>query len=146
MNEAAIVAKIRVEVKKRFPSAVFFKHQDLTTGGIPDISVSYAKQVTWIEVKLLKEKETASTFRQHIDALQLALNISLEREAECYYLIARLVKKALSAYLIHPTELRHVRAYSEAGSFDIQTLSRNSEKHGDFDTVLEELLERLKKR
>ncbi len=87
MTEANLVRSIIESLKKAFPRAVTFKHCDLMTAGIPDISVSFAEQNTWIEVKLFKEHETKSTVSKHFDRLQLATMRLLEAQGQAFYLI-----------------------------------------------------------
>jgi len=88
MNEATIVAKIKVELRKQLSKAVVLKLQDYNTSGIPDLVVNHARRVTYVEVKLLKSKETKSSFDKHFDKLQLATLRLLEQQARAYYFAA----------------------------------------------------------
>lgn len=46
-SSSALVKKL-----KAIPGAIAFKHNDMSTAGIPDISFTYLNQISWIEVKL----------------------------------------------------------------------------------------------
>lgn len=89
MNEATVVRMIIANLKKGFPRAVIYKHADIYTAGIPDISITCGKITHWIEVKFLKPVETQSTMSKHFDRLQLANMRLLEREGHAFYLIAK---------------------------------------------------------
>lgn len=51
MNEAGLKAGLVSEWRKRRGKYVVIRHEDRTTAGIPDISVTRKKTVAWIEVK-----------------------------------------------------------------------------------------------
>jgi hypothetical protein len=88
MNEAKVVRDVLTNLKRLLPGAVCFKHNDLSTAGIPDISINFRGRTTWIEVKLSRSEEGRSRFLRHFDRLQLASCILLERQVPAYYLVA----------------------------------------------------------
>lgn len=136
MTEAVVVRKILNILKKQMPKARIFKHNDLSTAGIPDISITWGQKLTtWVEVKLLDDNETYYTFRKKIDSLQLAQAILLQREGRCLYLIAYFRDKKLEALLIEPNVLaqRHE-------SLSVTDLSVVSIFNGPFELTIEHLM------
>ena len=136
MRESLIVRKLRYQLEKQLPEAVVFKLSDLRTSGIPDVCVNYRRAVAWVEVKLLKEHETLSTFRQHLDALQLAMCIKLERQVFCRYLIA-MPGHPLQGVVIQPSALRQVR---EDDTLNFDELRRLATDVGSLDVVIDDLV------
>ena len=51
MNEATLKGALVKAMRTTMPGAVVFRHEDRFTGGIPDISVTWAGIATWWEVK-----------------------------------------------------------------------------------------------
>jgi hypothetical protein len=51
MNETYLKKCLTRELRKRMPTAVVYRHEDAFTAGIPDISVTFLAQTSWIEVK-----------------------------------------------------------------------------------------------
>lgn len=88
MTEANLCTKLRADLLRLLPGAVITKHHDLSTAGVPDLSVNWCRRTTWVEVKLLKPRESRSAFRKHFDALQLANNLLLERQQTTFYFVA----------------------------------------------------------
>jgi hypothetical protein len=60
MNEADLKSKLVKFLRKKIPSSVVFRHEDKLTGGVPDISVTYANTTTWIEAKFIRGRITFS--------------------------------------------------------------------------------------
>lgn len=55
MNEAALVSKLKASTLAALPPpAVFFKHHDGSTAGVPDCSVNHERATWWIEVKYVR--------------------------------------------------------------------------------------------
>lgn len=101
MNEASMTRDIIRDLRKAFPRAVIFKHHDLSTAGIPDMSVTFNNLTHWIELKFFKNNETKSTIDKHFDRLQLATMRLLERQGPAFYLIGmqrRAVGTALAVW------------------------------------------------
>jgi len=129
MNEAQFVEKIRHRMKEKVPNAVILKLQDFNTSGIPDLAITFKGYTHWVEVKILKDHETVSTFKKHIDALQLATCWKLGEHGKCRYLIGYPVAKDLHACLIYPNELRQLREALTTGAFDRLLLSKYASYH-----------------
>jgi hypothetical protein len=91
MTEKNLVTEIKSHLKKQLPGAVVFKHNDGFTAGVPDISMTY-HGITWIEAKLLKTCETASSLKKHFDLLQLATLRLLARQGRAFYAVGYLVE------------------------------------------------------
>jgi hypothetical protein len=107
MNESNIVQKTIKDLKRLLPGAVIHKHNDLSTAGIPDISINYRMRTTWVEVKYVRAAETKSKFVKHFDKLQLASNILLSRHAPTFYLVAYETDAGTKAFLYQPDYLRN---------------------------------------
>lgn len=58
MLEGTFTQKITAELRKQLnrEGFIIWKHNDMTTRGIPDFSVSYEIRTIWFEVKLGKNK------------------------------------------------------------------------------------------
>jgi hypothetical protein len=56
MNEAAITRDLKDFLISKNGGGPVIKHSDQSTLGLPDLSVTGAKQTVWIEVKLVKFK------------------------------------------------------------------------------------------
>lgn len=51
MSEAQIQTSILKYLKKKYPTALIFKHADKTRCGVPDIQFIYYGNTVWLEVK-----------------------------------------------------------------------------------------------
>lgn len=51
MNEKTLLLKMVKQLNKDLPNATIFKHADRVTAGIPDVSVTWKRMTTWLEVK-----------------------------------------------------------------------------------------------
>ena len=60
MNEASLLASLVNICKDRMPGCVVFKHFDVTTDGIPDLSITWGKRTVWVEAKYDKGKVRAT--------------------------------------------------------------------------------------
>lgn len=96
-NEAALAAEVAGRMKELLSVPVVFKHHDVSTAGIPDMSVTYGGLTFWVELKLVREGETEAKFRKHFDPLQLAQCRLLERQGRCFYLLALEGRKTAAA-------------------------------------------------
>lgn len=119
MNEATIVGKIHDAFKRQLPKAVYLKLNDMSTTGIPDLAITYGGHTLFVEVKLLKEKETPSQFKKHFSGLQLTYCRLLEREGRCCYLIAYQKYGATYALIVKPHRLAY---FLEKGGTDVAGL------------------------
>lgn len=67
MIESDVKGKLRDVLKGTIPGAIVIRHEDKTTAGIPDVSVSRERRTIWIEVKHSKPGQTYSpTERQKL--------------------------------------------------------------------------------
>lgn len=121
MREADVVAKIHEAFKKQLPRAVWLKYNDLSTTGIPDLAVTYAGRTTFVEVKLLRTKETPSSFKKHLPSLQLATCRLLEGQGRCLYFLAY---GDAFAVTVRPQRLAY---FLEKGGAEISGLLRPEE-------------------
>ena len=55
MTENEHTRELVAEIRKRLPHGVAWKHTDLATAGIPDLSVTYRARTIWAEAKLIDE-------------------------------------------------------------------------------------------
>jgi len=51
VDEAVITKSLMAALNLAMPGGVGFKHFDVSTDGIPDISFTWAKRTLWVEVK-----------------------------------------------------------------------------------------------
>ena len=51
MNEKTLVSGLVANLRTELPGSTVFKHADLVTAGIPDISVTWSGWTSWLEVK-----------------------------------------------------------------------------------------------
>lgn len=116
-----IVPKIKDAIAKKAPTAVILKHNDYSTVGIPDLSITYLdlnsqrSKTTWVEVKLLKEDETLSSFKKHFSGLQLTQAILLERQGYAYYFVAYPLAGLLCGAIFSP---RALKVFLDQNMFD----------------------------
>jgi hypothetical protein len=54
MTEATLVGALIGALKKEMPGCCVLKHNDGSTAGIPDLSVTYRGRTAWIEVKFTR--------------------------------------------------------------------------------------------
>lgn len=52
MKEAVAVKRFSKVLAEAMPGCVIFKHYDLVTAGIPDLSVTWNRKTCWLEVKV----------------------------------------------------------------------------------------------
>jgi hypothetical protein len=135
MKEADIVAKIKTELLKQLPGAVILKLNDISTKGIPDLAVNWARRVTYVEVKLLRPKESESTFRKHFDKLQLATCQLLDNQIRCWYFIG--LPGGREATLVRPYVLKNILDHDDIGVENFKTLA--SEAAGGINLVIDQL-------
>lgn len=106
MNEAQVVRRLVAALKVRLPGAVIFKHADMVTAGIPDISVTWRGKVDWLEVKYLKAGETIFTARRKFDKRQLVQCERLEAQGACRYVVAYQGHDGLVLRVLRPSQVR----------------------------------------
>ena len=61
MTEATLKAALRKAIIKRIPGVVVYRHEDLFTAGIPDVSVTLPPRTVWIEVKFANGRKASPT-------------------------------------------------------------------------------------
>ena len=132
-TEAQVVAKIELALKRQLPGVVVFKLNDYSSANIPDLAINYKQETTWVEVKLLKPKETTSKFKQHFQLSQLASNQLLWRQGQVYYFIA--YDKGEQAVIANPNEVNKMLEYDPPNLDQLINLSR-----GDFNDVVDYLI------
>jgi hypothetical protein len=86
--EGAFNRKLKKALTAALPNCVVLKHNDISTGGIPDFSVSNGVRTLWIEVKMKGnfctplQMNTLMRFREA--ALEIVANKD-GKEASLYY-------------------------------------------------------------
>lgn len=80
MTESTLKAALVPVLKVVMPGAVVFRHEDKHTAGVPDISVTWRKRTTWLEVKYINPKFIGKE-------VQLVTAMLLDREGYCYYVL-----------------------------------------------------------
>ena len=56
MNEKSLVLALVKVLRVELQNCVIFKHADRVTAGIPDLSVTWRRRTTWLEVKYANPK------------------------------------------------------------------------------------------
>ena len=51
MNEASLTRSLVKALERELPGCVVFKHFDVVTTGMPDLSVTWGRRTCWVEVK-----------------------------------------------------------------------------------------------
>jgi len=108
MTEATVCTSLRAALLRLLPGAIIYKHHDLSTKGIPDLSVNWHDRTAWIEVKLMKPTEPVAAFKKHFEAVQLANAVLLERQVMTLYFVTYPINGELRAVLWRPTDLHHL--------------------------------------
>ncbi len=144
MTEAKIVRKIVAHLRASLPGAVVFKHADLVTAGVPDISVTFRGKTVWLEVKLLTGCETRSSLSRHFNRLQLATMRLLQKQCLVYYLTAYPDKKGLGLALLLPDGIAEWLE-DDLGVLSMSGLLLYAHTHlGSFKDTLANLTEKVK--
>jgi hypothetical protein len=95
------------------PAFVVFRHEDLFTGGIADISVTGRGRTSWVEVKILKAGESLRKCVRGKAALQLATmeKLAIASDGRAWYVIYDLRKpKAPETLIYAPSAVRSTLA------------------------------------
>ena len=78
VNEATLKQELVLAFKKSLPGAVVFRHEDKFRAGIPDISVTWNRMTTWLEVKYITSRLIQRRI-QHVTVCDLA------EAGSCFY-------------------------------------------------------------
>lgn len=54
MTESYVKSELVRYLRCAFPAAVVIRHEDVATAGVPDISLTYAGNTWWVEVKVAR--------------------------------------------------------------------------------------------
>ena len=136
MTEATLTLGLRRALRARLPRAVIYKHSDSVTAGTPDLSVTWSRRTTWLEVKLFKTKLEKREL-QHFQMVNLAeqgsafyVVYSLKPDPRVYLLVPSLLDQ-LPDWIRFDTDLSHTqgiikydRLNHEAIAIAVQRLHR----------------------
>lgn len=82
MNETKLKTKLVKFLRKNLENSIVFRHEDIFTAGIPDISVTHNGTTLWMEVKhVTPQKPFKSTGLQKHTACQL------EKYGKCIFVV-----------------------------------------------------------
>jgi hypothetical protein len=98
MNES-ILKQALVRTLKKNLVAVIFRHEDIRTSGIPDISVTANKHTIWLEVKYTKTNSVLSTGIQDERCRQLA------KTGHCWHIVYSEQHGQKKTYIVHPKDI-----------------------------------------
>jgi hypothetical protein len=73
MKEGEVTRDLVKHLRKSMPGSVIFKHADMITAGIPDISVTGYGRTIWLEIKISKNGKFKSTNLQDESMRKLAM-------------------------------------------------------------------------
>lgn len=112
MTEAKLQARLLRALRTKFLNFVVFKHSELISTGVPDISVNGRGQTTWLEVKVGRPGFNAK-------GLQTEVLLRLER-AGCriFYVVYREGRAGRSTEVWRPRDLTTGEALRSAPGFD----------------------------
>lgn len=108
MKESKLQGKLIQHLVLGLPKAVIFDHNDRSTAGIPDLSITWGGYTTWLELKHLKGEEHILGDRSNqLSDLQLATLIRLETmSARAWAIAYRSGKHRKTVEVYRPTSLR----------------------------------------
>jgi hypothetical protein len=114
MTEAQLKEKQRLACKMEMPFGLFWKHQDKTNHGYPDVSFAWEMVCSWWEFKFWDNEPFTSPEQQHLTCQRLAL------QAICYYVIFEEYKSDRNTYIVEPRHLHAWKSTPKArfGGFD----------------------------
>jgi hypothetical protein len=98
VTEASLKGDLVEKLRKKQPTWVIFRHEDKSTSGIPDISITGRGNTIWIEVKFANP-DYKSTGIQELTMLRLA------SQGKAFYLI---YNKPKDMAMLVPPRLFHV--------------------------------------
>lgn len=99
MTEATLKTQLVFALKAELENAVIFRHEDMFQAGIPDISVTWHRCTTWLEVKYARPYARGKN-------LQLMRALQLETEGRCWYVIyAEYPDGEKQTRIVRPSEL-----------------------------------------
>lgn len=79
MTEAKLKRAFVTQARRRFPAAVIFRHEDIRTAGVPDLSFTWRGLTTWIEFKVGPRPKFAG--------VQAYTCARLAREGRCWIVV-----------------------------------------------------------
>lgn len=139
-NEAQVVGEAVKGLKARLPGAVIFKHSDLRTAGIPDLSISYSSKTMWVEVKHLRSGKLPD-LKKAFSGVQLATMVILSRQlVMAYYLVAY---GDAGCALFTPQAVKDFLKLPPIAARDFSMLLKSAIQDEDLPAVLNALADRL---
>lgn len=92
------------------PGAVIYKHNDRSTGGIPDTSITWCDADSWLEFKRLEHGES---IHEELEELQLTELVKIEQQTHRAWVIAfrkgRRRNEIAETIIYRPSALLHGR-------------------------------------
>jgi hypothetical protein len=98
MNEAVLKAALVQETRVALKQAVVFRHEDKFTHGIPDMSVTFNRGVSWWEAKYATPKFVSR-------GIQELTMLRLNRASFARYVVYWEVGRARRTYIIDPSQI-----------------------------------------
>ena len=91
MNEKQFSTNLVKQFGLMRPRGVLFKHADLCTKGIPDVSLTYSGQTLWLELKVLRRDAKklcpVQLNRKEFSRLQLLIMTRLDLKRNALYIV-----------------------------------------------------------
>ena len=98
-NESKLKAALALRIRKHLPNAKVFCHEDMLTHGIPDISITYANRVVWLELKHVTDTKPFKS-----SGIQLVTCLQLAHAATCWYIIYDEIQNR--TLITHPQQIK----------------------------------------
>lgn len=98
VDEAQLKSELVLLARKMIPRYVIIRHEDVFTHGIPDISITGNKRISWLEVKLATPKFKSKGI-QELTMLRLA------SAGIAWYPVYYEVGDVRRVYRVHPSEI-----------------------------------------
>lgn len=111
-QENILKGKLVEQIKLIVPGFVILAHQDLVTGGIPDLSLSGYGRTTWWEVKHSVDRKFDTKGIQELTCLRLAA------ASYCRYIIYVEKNGLKQTLIIHPRNLKTLDPEDSCIGFD----------------------------
>lgn len=98
MTESTLKTHLATALRAGLQNAVVFRHEDMFQAGIPDISVTWHRCTTWLEVKYAHPRIGGKKLQQ-MRAMQL------ETEGRCWYVVYVEKRGVKLTQIVRPSEI-----------------------------------------
>ncbi len=115
-QESSLKSALMATIKRELHNFVVFRHEDVRTNGIPDLSCTGYGKTSWWEVKHATPK-FSSTGIQHLTMQRLAA------AGIAYYILYYELKGNKRTLIVHPRHLTELQPDTACTGFDHQLVT-----------------------